>query len=351
MDTSKEQKGTTHEEDLATRIESAKDRSGASSSNVLILSEKRDDDKSVQISNREGVPSLAGKTGGPKTQQGRQKSKRNALKHGIFSQVVLIKGEPRGEFDSLLSGLREELEPEGMLEELLVDKLAAIVWRQRRLIIAEGAEIRKGREFPKSEQTPRQTVGSGFFPFPFRDAASGGLMRRIGNSTVLETCLELLKDLKYSMENDGFDEEYDMAILTKLYKGYHPDDGSGTLLGSYSHWYSQSRAIGGEQDGLASSEECKNTFLQEIKEEITQLNHCKKQRALFERKQVLIQSKKMKVESLRANVPDAPQLDRLIRYETTLERGFDRILIQLDRQQRMRKGEPVPPTLNVNVSA
>jgi hypothetical protein len=59
------------------------------------------------------------------------------LKHGIFSQVVLLKKEPRAEFDSLLSGLLKDFEPEGTLEELLVDKLAVLVWRHRRMIIAE----------------------------------------------------------------------------------------------------------------------------------------------------------------------------------------------------------------------
>jgi hypothetical protein len=39
----------------------------------------------------------------------------------------------------------------------------------------------------------------------------------------------------------------------------------------------------------------------------------------------------MKVESLRGNVPEAPQLDRLLRYETNLGRNFDRTLNPLER--------------------
>ena len=34
----------------------------------------------------------AAKRGGPKTQNGKEKSKHNALKHGIFSQVLFVKG-------------------------------------------------------------------------------------------------------------------------------------------------------------------------------------------------------------------------------------------------------------------
>jgi hypothetical protein len=43
-------------------------------------------------------------------------------------------------------------------------------------------------------------------------------------------------------------------------------------------------------------------------------------------------------------------LDRLLRYEAILQRDFDRTLSQLERQQRIRKGQPMSPTLNVQVS-
>jgi len=57
----------------------------------------------------------------------------------------------------------------------------------------------------------------------------------------------------------------------------------------------------------------------------------------------------MNVELLRGNIMYA-QLDRLLRYESNFERAFDRILNQLERLQRIRKGQPVLPTLDVNVT-
>lgn len=81
------------------------------------------------------------KSGGPRTQQGKDKSKLNALKHGLFSKAVLLKGDPTAEFDYLLTELRNDLQPEGMLEVVLVDKLAAVLWRYRRLLIAEGLQF------------------------------------------------------------------------------------------------------------------------------------------------------------------------------------------------------------------
>lgn len=42
--------------------------------------------------------------------------------------------------------------------------------------------------------------------------------------------------------------------------------------------------------------------------------------------------------------------DRLLRYETHLSREFDRTLAQLERLQRIRLGQPVPPPINLNVT-
>jgi hypothetical protein len=74
---------------------------------------------------------------GPRTSQGKDRSKYNAVKHGIFSKVIVLKAEPRIAFDALLNGLFHDLQPEGELEEILVEKLAILIWRYRHLIVAE----------------------------------------------------------------------------------------------------------------------------------------------------------------------------------------------------------------------
>lgn len=86
---------------------------------------------------------LAHHTTGPRTSAGKERSKRNALKHGIFSGVALLGDEPRAEFDSLLSGLRKDLAPAGSLEGALVEKLAILLWRYRRLLVAEAENLRR----------------------------------------------------------------------------------------------------------------------------------------------------------------------------------------------------------------
>jgi len=69
---------------------------------------------------------------GPRTEVGKQRSKLNAVKYGIFSSVLLLGSESQQEFDSLVSGLQDYYQPVGTLEEALVDHLTASLWRLRR---------------------------------------------------------------------------------------------------------------------------------------------------------------------------------------------------------------------------
>jgi len=48
-------------------------------------------------------------------------------------------------------------------------------------------------------------------------------------------------------------------------------------------------------------------------------------------------------------LPDEAATDKVLRYETHLERQLYRAMDQLERLQRRRKGENVPPPLNLNL--
>ena len=51
----------------------------------------------------------------------------------------------------------------------------------------------------------------------------------------------------------------------------------------------------------------------------------------------------------RPHVPSQEVCDHLVRYETHLSREIDRILNKHERLQRMRKGQPLPPQLDVRI--
>jgi hypothetical protein len=68
----------------------------------------------------------------------------NALKHGILSKLAVLAHEDHAEFDDLLSALIDEHQPGGITERHLIEELAAIIWRKRRVLLAENAQINEG---------------------------------------------------------------------------------------------------------------------------------------------------------------------------------------------------------------
>ena len=49
------------------------------------------------------------------------------------------------------------------------------------------------------------------------------------------------------------------------------------------------------------------------------------------------------------SLPPADVTDKLIRYEAHIDRQLYRAMDQMERLQRLRRGEVVPPPLNVNL--
>ena len=80
----------------------------------------------------------AAKSTGPRTAKGKTKSRWNAQKHGLLSRRVVIEDgvgkESREEFSHLLQSLREDRQPVGTLEEMLVEKIAIEYWRLMRVM-------------------------------------------------------------------------------------------------------------------------------------------------------------------------------------------------------------------------
>jgi len=285
------------------------------------------------------------KASGPRTEQGRERASRNATKHGVFSKVVVLKGESRVEYERLLAGLWKTLQPESALEELLVDKLATISWRQRRLLLAEGAEIRKNTDFVELNQCDQEREAAehlwGMSPI------LGGY-RLIGNTYnrhVLERCLHFLAILREGIEEVGFQPDQDTPILRKLYGDRDRSHLHTNLYDIYETWLQVAQTPEEEpkRKGYPSPSQCRQLVLGEIDEEVRRIKRDQKAR-------VSVQAARTQLERVCRNVPDGPGLDRLLRYEASLERSFDRTLSQLERQQRMRLGQPVFPKLEVRHS-
>lgn len=68
-------------------------------------------------------------------------SKYNALKHGVLSKYTVMHWENRDDYNALLSSLIDEYKPANATEEHLVEELAGIIWRKMRLRYAEMSSL------------------------------------------------------------------------------------------------------------------------------------------------------------------------------------------------------------------
>jgi hypothetical protein len=70
----------------------------------------------------------------------------NALRHGVLSRYTVLPWEDGAEYRDLVASLVAEHTPQGPTEEHLVEEIAGILWRKRRLRLAEAAAHRRGLE-------------------------------------------------------------------------------------------------------------------------------------------------------------------------------------------------------------
>ena len=70
----------------------------------------------------------------------------NALRHGVLSRYMVLPWEDEQEYRAVVSALVAEHAPQGPTEEHLVEEVAGIIWRKRRLRLAEAAAHRRGLE-------------------------------------------------------------------------------------------------------------------------------------------------------------------------------------------------------------
>jgi len=285
--------------------------------------------------------SLTRRTTGPRTSQGKERSKFNARKHGLFSKAVLLQDESRAEYDALLNGLMENLQPQGKLEIVLVENLATLLWRKRRLIQVETAEIEKA-QFLNWDLALQNKVDE--LEYAQLKGASDAKLGRSNPLLLIRNAMEILNIHRLLfMAGDSQSGDAVRRTLKSIY-GYQ--DGGPEPYGWRQMSLTLSKLLTSAEQGKENSEDppdVKQIVDKAICQEILRL--------------AKLHDDAAKVETLRrehnvagARVPSQEVSDRLLRYEAHLSREFDRSLAQLERLQRMRLGQPVLPKLEVRHS-
>lgn len=76
---------------------------------------------------------------GPKSRKGKEKSRGNAFRHGLYAQELMALGEDGEAFLAYAAALAQTLQPQDAYEALLVRRVALASWRIDRLAKLEAA--------------------------------------------------------------------------------------------------------------------------------------------------------------------------------------------------------------------
>jgi hypothetical protein len=263
----------------------------------------------------------------------------NALKHGILSTQVLVRGrfgrENAREFAALHRRFTEELCPVGPLEELLVDQIVTAHWRLRRALMAEAGETAlsvDGGQWARSQGVNPQQQ------WMLWDIQGDPVMQMRRTAFGNRLLVRWLSEVRQAVERDG---ELTEAAVQKLVARF---GGKPNVLTSKMDQLRQ--RLLQNPDGLEGTDRRawrKEQALLELNLELS----------LLERSEVECAEREEQEEEARqaaAVLPAAGTLDKILRYETKLERQLFRAMNQLERLQRRRQGEVIPAPLTVEVT-
>jgi hypothetical protein len=124
-------------------------------------------------------------------------TRHNALKHGVLSRFVVLIWENAAEYQALLAALIAEHAPEGPTEEHLVEELAGVIWRKRRVRLAEASVFRrKLRNTATNYNGSEHIVGAALLPLTGESEVRANIPCAIA-ATATETARDLRDVRRY----------------------------------------------------------------------------------------------------------------------------------------------------------
>lgn len=238
----------------------------------------------------------------------------NALSHGVLSKLAVLPHEDVSDFENLREALVIEHQPSGPTELHLVEDLAVIMWRKRRILLAENAKINKALHGIIAHSSSKPTLSAVPFQRNMPDAPCDwvGIMKstpkEVEDSQRDATKYRQLIEKIQKMLRRGGDKAYEKAVRTM-----DPYDQE-----TWEEWLAEEEFSPNAEGFLKYI----NTHLwpEAARMEIEALNHFA-----------------IKNQTLGEGLKPV-ELESLCRYETHLDRKFQRILGMLVKLKEMRKG-------------
>lgn len=251
-------------------------------------------------------------TEAPKT--GYEAVRFNAMKHGILSRLAVLAHEEAGEFADLLAALIEEHRPAGMTERHLIEELAATIWRKRRVLLAEGAAINRGLRAVAHSQIDS--------PIPASAPFERGLSKE--GTDLLDLMDTTPEEIAESQRDADLDLKATWKAAALLRKGGPNAYGKArrALVPDSRDWwdgYAEAGKYPATAEGLAEF----------IREELEPIVYRMEKEARL--------TPAIKAQTLGEGL-QAHRLEKLNRYETHLDRKFQRTLSMLLKLKELRGG-------------
>jgi hypothetical protein len=237
----------------------------------------------------------------------------NALRHGVLSRYTILPWEDEDEYCRLLDALVAEHKPKGPTEEHLVEEVAGVLWRKRRLRLAEAAASRRGLK--RAGSSKQETTKAALAHLDIREQTAVDAATEFADLDRREAIITRVRDLLMAGETRAYDEalsalsEDTRERWEELIK---PQPELGLLI--FDRLESRYTA---NADGLIE-------FLQKEVMPSYEFRRRELQNQPLIRKQVL------------GEALDLDKLEGLARYETHLDRKLERMLTMLIRLQELR---------------
>lgn len=263
------------------------------------------------------------RSNGPRTTQGKKWSRRNALKHGILTSALLLtdgSSEDAAEFQGLFSALREDFDPVGQLEELLVEKITVCWWRLQRVLRFEGDAIARASNEAQliNEGAPKPAEMVQLIQEAVEEAEE---IVREATSAANPMVLRRLHWIHYP-------DEVRQQEYVKRLRLIRNDDNLDQLI--------QDMVLRRAKEmGLEAV--CRPDAASQPADASSPQTPEPKPQFLFQ------------LEPRPFSLPAEKDLNRIIKYEASLHRQLAYAMNQLERLQRARKGEHVPAPVSLQV--
>ena len=245
----------------------------------------------------------------------------NALRHGVLSRYTVLPWEDPEEYGALLAALAAEHTPQGPTEEHLVEELAGVLWRKRRLRLAEAASYR------------RRLVGT--FP-SYQETAQMALVH-LDPGAESEAVAEAIRATPADTERDAAElaaEEVIVRGVQRMLVSRRKDAYAAALAALPSgtkEWWNETLET--DPEDLLEDQEPATADVEGLREFLEG-----QVLPWFETRRQQLANRPMVREQAFGEALDTAKLERLGRYEVHLDRKLERTLAMLIRLKDLRQG-------------